>query len=117
MNRTYNNIRVNDNDFQKYDPQPNCPRPSRIESNRLKDIQSEILQHLLKEEDILYKYATESTQEIQRSENCLKNNNQLSNRSNNRETEIHSVRTLAASLIHDRKSSDKSASGLIDATI
>lgn len=82
MNRTYNNIRVNDNDFQKYDPQPNCPRPSRIESNRLKDIQSEILQHLLKEEDILYKYATESTQEIQRSENCLKNNNQLSNRSN-----------------------------------
>ena len=47
-----------------------------------KDIQAEILQNLLNEEDILYKYTTESSIEIQRSENQMKKQSSESQRNN-----------------------------------
>jgi len=39
-------------------------RQNKTKNNQISDAQAEILKQLLKEEDVLYKYATESIHEI-----------------------------------------------------
>lgn len=58
-------------------------RQSKAKNNHLFELQSEILKHLLKEEDLLYKYATESIHEMQRSENATRNQGAESSQRNN----------------------------------
>ena len=47
------------------------------------ELQAEIMKNLLKEEDVLYKYATESIHEMQRSENAARNQSPESSQRNN----------------------------------